>query len=51
MPHYLLFLMDISKAYGINALGLVKKTLDAMYRGGIFDHAGGGFSRYSTDER
>ncbi len=51
MPHYLLFLMDISKAYGINALGLVKKTLDAMYRGGIFDHVGGGFSRYSTDER
>ena len=22
-----------------------------MYRGGIFDHIGGGFSRYSTDER
>ena len=22
-----------------------------MYRGGIFDHIGGGFSRYSTDEK
>lgn len=27
------------------------KTLEMMYRGGIFDHIGGGFSRYSTDER
>lgn len=26
-------------------------TLDAMYRGGLFDHVGGGFSRYSTDQR
>ena len=27
------------------------QTLDAMYRGGLFDHVGGGFSRYSTDHR
>lgn len=27
------------------------RTLDAMYRGGLFDHVGGGFSRYSTDRR
>lgn len=26
-------------------------TLTQMFRGGIFDHIGGGFSRYSTDER
>jgi uncharacterized protein YyaL (SSP411 family) len=29
----------------------VKKTLDAMRAGGIWDHLGGGFHRYSTDER
>jgi len=30
---------------------MVEKTLEQMYRGGIFDHIGGGFSRYSTDEK
>ncbi len=30
-------------------LGQVKMTLDKMRRGGIFDHIGHGFSRYSTD--
>ena len=30
---------------------MVEKTLDSMYRGGIFDHIGFGFSRYSTDEK
>jgi uncharacterized protein YyaL (SSP411 family) len=29
----------------------VKKTLDAMCQGGIYDHLGGGFARYSTDAR
>jgi uncharacterized protein YyaL (SSP411 family) len=29
----------------------VKKTLDAMCAGGVWDHLGGGFHRYSTDER
>ena len=33
------------------ALFLVEKTLDMMHRGGIYDHLGGGFSRYSTDEK
>ena len=33
------------------ALEMVKKTLDHMARGGIYDHLGGGFHRYSTDER
>ena len=33
------------------ALAMVRKTLDAMARGGMYDHVGGGFSRYSVDER
>ena len=32
-------------------LHAVKLTLDKMARGGIYDHLGGGFARYSTDER
>ncbi len=31
------------------ALTMVQKTLDKMARGGIYDHLGGGFHRYSTD--
>jgi uncharacterized protein YyaL (SSP411 family) len=30
---------------------MVRTTLDAMARGGIYDQIGGGFARYSTDER
>jgi len=33
------------------ALEVVNLTLDRMARGGIYDHLGGGFARYSTDER
>jgi hypothetical protein len=33
------------------AMFLVERTLDMMHRGGIYDHLGGGFSRYSTDEK
>ena len=29
----------------------VLHTLDCMYRGGLFDHIGGGFSHYSIDGR
>jgi uncharacterized protein len=32
-------------------LQMVTHTLDAMAAGGIYDHIGGGFARYSTDER
>lgn len=51
-PHNLIFLME----YGLReekkeALSMAETTLTQMYRGGIFDHIGGGFSRYSTDER
>lgn len=44
-PHNLIFLMRCDKTE------LVCKTLTAMARGGIFDQIGGGFSRYSTDEK
>ncbi len=33
------------------ALAMVTKSLDEMARGGLYDHLGGGFHRYSTDER
>jgi uncharacterized protein YyaL (SSP411 family) len=33
------------------ALQMVEKSLLAMARGGIYDHVGGGFHRYSTDPR
>lgn len=35
----------------VKALFLTERTLEMMHRGGIYDHVGGGFSRYSTDER
>ncbi len=34
-----------------DALDVVKLTLGKMARGGIYDHLGGGFHRYSTDAR
>jgi uncharacterized protein YyaL (SSP411 family) len=33
------------------AMTMVTTTLDAMAAGGIYDHVGGGFARYSTDTR
>jgi uncharacterized protein YyaL (SSP411 family) len=33
------------------ALQMVEQTLDAIARGGIYDHIGGGFHRYATDAR
>ena len=30
---------------------MITTTLDAMAAGGIHDHLGGGFSRYSTDDK
>lgn len=51
-PHNLQFLLRYWKNYNEpKALEMVEKTLQAMYEGGIFDHIGFGFSRYSTDER
>lgn len=49
-PHNLLFLIHYyEKTNHKPAMEMVDKTLIQMYRGGIFDHIGGGFSRYSTD--
>lgn len=50
-PHNLLFLMDYYLQYGEkSALDMAEKTLIQLYKGGIFDHIGFGFSRYSTDK-
>ncbi|MBB6216319.1 hypothetical protein HNQ80_002418 [Anaerosolibacter carboniphilus] len=50
-PHNLSFLLRYYAATGQeDALRIVEKTLDGMYAGGIFDHVGFGFSRYSTDK-
>ena len=32
-------------------LAMVRRTLEAMSRGGVYDQIGGGFARYSVDER
>lgn len=49
-PHNLLFLMKYyENSKDKVAIKMVEKTLMQMYRGGLFDHIGGGFSRYSTD--
>jgi uncharacterized protein len=37
--------------HGAQNLEMVKLTLDKMAAGGIYDHLGGGFARYSVDER
>lgn len=51
-PHNLLFLLAFGRyEKDPTARTMVEKTLLQMYRGGIFDHIGGGFSRYSTDEK
>lgn len=50
-------LVDIALRHGVghpgakgrNSLAMAMTTLDAMAAGGIHDHLGGGFSRYSTD--
>jgi len=50
MPHYLSFLMMYDQAYeSAEAVEMATLTLERMARGGIFDQAGFGFSRYSTD--
>jgi len=33
------------------ALPMVRRTLDGMARGGMYDQIGGGFSRYATDDQ
>lgn len=51
-PYNLLFLMWMYETEGTpEALKMAEITLKAMADGGIFDHIGGGFSRYSTDPK
>lgn len=51
-PHNFLFLLRYYLSENQpKSLDMVGKSLEQMYRGGIFDHIGGGFSRYSTDEK
>jgi uncharacterized protein len=52
-PHnVLLFLLDsLELDPSPEATTMIQTTLDAMARGGIHDHIGGGFHRYATDER
>ena len=50
--HNLIFLLR----YGAvkrdsEAVDMAAQTLEHMYRGGLFDHVGFGFSRYSTDRK
>jgi len=50
MPHMLVFLFRYWHRYREEeALNMAVKTLEKMYSGGIHDHLGGGFHRYSTD--
>jgi uncharacterized protein YyaL (SSP411 family) len=49
-PHNLLFLLRYWRRTGkARALEIVEKTLLAMSKGGVYDHLGFGFHRYSTD--
>lgn len=51
-PHNISFLLMYWNAYGENkALEMVKTSLNHIYKGGIFDHIGFGFSRYSVDKK
>jgi uncharacterized protein YyaL (SSP411 family) len=45
------FLLRMHARGEVSALPLVTRTLDAMSDGGMVDQVGGGFHRYSTDER
>ena len=52
MAHTLSFLLrrfDVSNNASLR--DMVENTLLRMYRGGLWDHVGGGFTRYSTDRK
>ena len=51
-PTNLLFLLQYHQRYkNDQALEMTEKTLISMYQGGIYDHIGYGFARYSTDRQ
>jgi uncharacterized protein YyaL (SSP411 family) len=50
VPSYLIFLQgEAKRSKSKEAARMVEVTLDRMARGGIYDHLGGGFHRYSTE--
>ena len=51
-PHNLLFLLRYWKRHdSADSLQMAERTLEGMRKGGIYDHVGFGFHRYSTDAR
>src|SRR5436305_14592134 len=45
-------LLRVWKRFGDDeALHMVRHTLERMAMGGLYDHLGGGFARYSTDQK
>jgi hypothetical protein len=52
VPHNLRFLLRHHRRTGdAAALAMTERTLEAMRLGGIYDHVGFGFHRYSTDSQ
>lgn len=52
MPNNLQFLLNYHQYKGSDqALKMFSHTLDSMALGGIYDHVGGGFARYSVDQK
>ncbi|MBN2383525.1 thioredoxin domain-containing protein [bacterium] len=50
-PHQLIFLLRMwARSRDEHLIHAVRKTLEAMRQGGIFDHLGYGFHRYATDQ-
>ncbi len=51
-PHNILFLLSYYERYkDKRSLQMAEHTLLGMFRGGMFDHIGFGFCRYSTDKK
>lgn len=52
MAHTLSFLLEYYKKFGDeNVKEMALNTLESIFKGGIYDHIAGGFSRYSVDEK
>jgi len=52
MPQNILLLLDYGDRNNDNeSIFMAKHTLDSMFKGGVFDHIGYGFCRYSVDEK
>jgi len=48
-PYLELLLHEAARTKSDELTGMLTKTLDKMAQGGIYDHLGGGFHRYSTE--